>query len=301
MSEGKILIVDDDGNTRNAYKDLFDGCGFDTCVAENENRALELLRSENCQAILLDLMVTSSALLSVAEKMKKEFPTVFISIMIADPSPAMLKKAINAGIDDYLVKPLLPMRLIDGIKKGILRYKLEEENWQLRRNLEEIQAQNRQWIMHDLETGVFNSQYFTERLDTEVKRAKRHEHWLSLLLCNLELGALGIGEEESNTSPADKILELLKVISGNIRDVDIIGRYNSGFAIILPETTLEGSSSLCSRLKKSMIDAFESPNGNDNRLQDYSTKLNVRFGVATYPLDSHLPKKLIKIAEDRLQ
>jgi len=298
MSEGKILIVDDDDKTRSAYKDLFAGYGFDTHVAENESQALELLRSESYQAVVIDLMVASNALFSVAERIKKEFPHVFISMMIFDFTPAMTKKVIDAGIDEYLVKPLLPMRLVDGVKKGILRYKLEEENCRLKEQLEEIKAQNRQWIMHDLETGVFNSQYFNERLDTEIKRAKRHEHWLSLLLCDLGQGVSGMGEERNSDSPADVVLELLKVLSGNIRDVDIIARYNSGFAIILPETTLEGSSTLCGRLKRGLIDGFES---NNESRSDPDLRLNVRFGVAAYPLDSHLPRRLIKIAEDRLQ
>lgn len=300
MSEGRILIVDDDDKTRGAYKDLFDGCEFDTCVAESEKRALELLRSESYQAVVMDLMVSNNTLFSVAERIKKEFPQVFVSIMIVDPTPTLIKRAIEAGIDEYLVKPLHSMRLVDGVKKGILRYKLEDENRQLNQKLEEIQAQNRQWIMHDLETGVFNSQYFNERLDTEVKRAKRHEHWLSLLLCDLGHDALAIGEEGKSASPADRILELLKVLTGNIRDVDIIARYNSGFAIILPETTLEGSSTLCSRLRRGLTDAFE---GNNEAKLDTTPGLkpNVRFGVAAYPLDSHLPKKLVKMAEDRLQ
>ena len=300
MSEGRILIVDDDNKTRNAYKDLFDECGFDAHVAENESRAFELLKNESYQAVVIDLMVANNTLFSVAEKMKKEFPHVFISLMLVDSTPVMIKKAIDAGIDEYLVKPLLPMRLIDGVKKGILRYKLEEENRQLKEQLEEIKTQNRQWIMHDLETGVFNSQYFNERLDTEVKRAKRHEHWLSLLLC--DLGGVGIGEDGTSTSSADEIVELLKVLSRNIRDVDIIARYSSGFAIILPETTLEGSYTLRDRLKKGLIDTLEG-NNSENRvdLNPSIPKLNVRFGAAAYPLDSHLPRKLIKIAEDRLQ
>ncbi|MEW5801989.1 MAG: response regulator [bacterium] len=300
MSEGRILIIDDDDKTRSAYKDLLTGCGFDTRVAENEIRALELLRCENYHAVLLDLMVSGNVLVAVAERIKKEFPTVFISLMIVDSTPALIKRAIDAGIDEYLVKPLLPMRLIDGVKKGILRYTLEEENRQLKQKLEEIQAQNRKWIMHDLETGVFNSRYFSERLDTEIKRAKRHEHWLSLLLCDLGKDAFSIGEEGDNASPADGILELLKIISGNIREVDIITRYNSGFALILPETTAEGSSTLCSRLKRSLAQTFEG-NDKDSKNPDASLNPNIRFGSATYPFDSHLPKRLIKIAEDRLQ
>ncbi|MCL6582488.1 MAG: response regulator [bacterium] len=300
MGEGKILIVDDDGNTRAAYKDLFIGCGFEAAVAENENQALELLRSESFQAVLLDLRVSNNVLLPIAERMKKEFPKVFISMMLIDSTPALMKRAIKAGIDDYQVKPILPMRLIDVIQKGILRYTLEEENFQLKKMVAELQERQK-WIMHDLETGVFNSQYFSERLDMEVKRAKRHEHWLSLLLCDMARSSQGVeGNEETSASPpSSEILELLKVLSGNVRNVDIISRYNTGFAIILPETTTEGSFILCNRLKRTLADTFE---GSGSRSDCGSNRrLNVRFGVATYPVDSHLPRKLIKIAEDRLQ
>ncbi|MGA1874017.1 MAG: diguanylate cyclase domain-containing protein [bacterium] len=297
MSEEKILIIDDDDNTRNAYKDLFLGYGFQTQATESDTWALELLRKDNHQAVLLDLRVSNEKLISIAEGIKKEFPRTYVSIMLVDLTPATFKKAMDGGIDECMVKPLLPMQLIASLKKGVLRYTLERENQDLMQKIKELEEQNRQWLIHDIQTGVYNSHYFSERLDLEVKRAKRHEHWLSVLLCDL----IHSENEDPGASipPPEGTLRVVKGISKSLRDIDIVARYKNGFGIILPETSPEGSSTLCNRLKNHIADLLDFNENEPN--PGHEQKPNIRFGIATYPFDTHLPKKLLKIAEERLQ
>lgn len=299
MGEGKILIIDDDEHTRNAYKDLFSSYGFVTEAIENDRQAFELLQRDNYEAVLLDLRVSNEALFFVAENIKKAFPKVFVSMMIVDLTPAMMKRATDVGIDECMVKPVLPMKLIATIRKGILRYRLEEENRCLMERLQLLESQNQRWIRHDTQTGVYNSQYLNERLDVEIKRAKRHDHRLSILLCDLIQSASESKEQETVLSSVDEYKKLVEVISDSVRDIDIIARYKKGFAVILPETNSEGSSTLCGRLKENFSDVFEL----DEKISDVhpEQKLSVRLGIATYPFDGNVSNGLLKIAEERLQ
>ena len=299
MGEGRILIIDDDEHTRSAYKDLFSSYGFVTEATESDRHAYELLQRDNYQAVLLDLRVSNEALFSVAEKIKAAFPKIFVSMMVVDLTPAMMKRATDVEIDECMVKPLLPVKLIATIRKGILRYRLEEENRYLMEKLKLIEGQNQHWIRHDLQTGVYNSKYLNERLDVEIKRAKRHEHRLSVLLCDLIQSASESKKQEVGISSGDEYKKLVKVISDSVRDIDIVARYKKGFAVILPETNSEGSSTLCGRLKENFSDAFEF---NEN-IPDLPSeqKPAVRLGIATYPFDANLPDGLLDIAEERLQ
>lgn len=297
--EGKILIVDDDGSTRSAYRDLFIGYGFETEVAENDQQALELLSRKQFQAVMLDLRITIDLLFSIAEQIKKKHPTICLSLAVVDLTPAMMKKVMDIGIDDCLVKPLLPMQLIANIKKAVTRYRLEAENQTLTKKVEEIEEEKRRWFIHDPQTGLYNSHYFNERLDVEIKRAKRHEHWLSVLVCDLMQTEAETEEIEPPSPGLEEQVRLGKFLAENLRDVDIIARYKNGFGIILPETTVEGSSSLRGRLKKHIEELLEK--NIEVFFPEADQKACIRFGTATYPFDSHLPKRLVKIAEDRLQ
>ncbi len=299
MGEGRILIIDDDEHTRNAYRELFSSYGFVTETAESENEAYKLLKRDSYQAVLLDLRVSNDALFSIAEKIKKTYPKAFVSMMIVDLTPGMIKRATEVQIDECMVKPVLPVKLIATIKKGILRYRLEEENRCLMEKLEQIEEQNRRWIVHDIQTGAYNRQYLNERLDTEIKRAKRHERRLSVLLCELIRSASEGDEQEADNSSPDGHRKLMKILSDSIRDIDIIARYKNGFAVILPETNSEGSSTLCGRLKESLSDFFEF----DEKISDldFEQKPAVRLGTATYPLDANVTNGLLEIAEKRLQ
>ena len=288
MGEGKILIIDDDDNTRNAYRDLFIGHGFETQVIENEQGIFSLLQSNDYEAILLDLRISGDTLIEIAGKIKKEFPKICLFVMFVDLTPAMIKKTMKMGIDDSLVKPVLPMQLIANIRKGVLRYRLEKENSRLAQKFKNIENQ----LIIDMQIGVYNSQYFNKRLDSEINRAKRHEHWLSVLLCDFDQPH----KENEGLLQALDLEAFAKILMANMRTIDIIARYKNGLGIILPETTQEGCSMLCGRLKQNLDK--EGVAEVEVRAQK---KSDVRFGIATYPFDSHLPKKLLRIAEERLQ
>ena len=220
-------------------------------------------------------------------------------MMTVDMTPAFMKKATDVEIDECMVKPVLPVKLISGIKKGILRYKLEEENRILMEKLKRIEEQSNRWIVHDQHTGTYNSQYLNERLEMEIKRAKRHERLLSVLLCDLIQSVTEGKEQETDKPLPDGHKELAKILSDSLRDIDIIARYKNGFAIILPETNSEGSSSLCGRLKKT-LSTFREVDKNTVDL-DFGQKPAVRLGSATYPFDGNVSKGLLEIAEKRLQ
>ncbi len=302
MGEGRILIVDDDDNTRNAYRELFIGYAFKTDAADGKDNAFQLLRSDHYDTVLLDLRMSNESLFSIASTIKKEFPKTCVFMMVAEASPAFIKKVMDEEIDDCLIKPLLPVQLISTVKKGILRYRLEDNNQNLVKKLEEMEKQNERWLIYDPNTGVYNGRYLSERLDVEIKRAQRHEHLLSLVICNLNNPELE--DIDQDTCPRDEFTKLVKYISENVKDVDIVARYKDGLAIILPETTFEGSATLCGRLKKKMGNLFDFQ---ENTIYDPPPVLEpdpkplVQFGSATYPIDSHLSKRLLKIAEERLQ
>lgn len=276
----KILIINDDVNTCNAYKALLQTEEFTVFSTQQGENVFTILNTHNIKIIIIDIPENNEADLILAEKIKKEFSHSYIFMLRADSSPAIMKNIFDIGIEDCFVKPFLPLRLTNAIKKTMPKIHmldginaLEKELSKNRKTLHELKSN----MAHHPITGIFQTNFFHKCFDHEVKRAKRNDHWLSLLLvaCTKKKH---LGEPIS-----EDLVKTATIIKNKIRESDILAHYNSGFAIILPETPEDGCSQLSNRFKKNI-----------------DPEHNLKFGSSTYPTDSLNAERLIKVANSRL-
>lgn len=104
---GNILIVDDDLVNRLVLSTNLKEQGYDVVTAENGLQALDLLRSQAFDVVLLDLVMPELDGFGVLEKMKqntvqREIPVIVISAL--DEMESILR-CIEMGATDYLPKP----------------------------------------------------------------------------------------------------------------------------------------------------------------------------------------------------
>jgi len=127
-------------------------------------------------------------------------------------------------------------------------------------------------------TGVYNSSQLLLLAEKERQRARRYDLPLSILL-------LSVDQERAQGEPnipvtAAKVLQLIaENCQRNIREVDILGRYNNNeLVIILPETDLQGANRLAERVYRKMT---------NNPLQtEYgSVQASIKIGIAGDSVD----------------
>lgn len=104
----KILVVDQDPNTRRAILTVLNSAGFAGVAADSAQEALALLESETIDLCVLDLMLSGRAGISICERVRereatKDVPVLFIS---AAGDHQAQRVAIEAGGDDFLGKPI---------------------------------------------------------------------------------------------------------------------------------------------------------------------------------------------------
>ena len=101
-------------------------------------------------------------------------------------------------------------------------------------------------------TGLFNRQYFYEKITYEVKRARRYKMDLSLIM--IDVDDFKTVNDTWGHLEGDKVLvEISKVFKSHIRSVDVICRWGGEeFAIILPETDTVGAYKLSERIRKTI-------------------------------------------------
>ena len=105
-----ILIVDDDSDVRRMYGSYFQYVGAGTVTARNGTEALEQIRRQPPDAVLLDLSMprlTGWDLLKIlrAEPATARLPVVVITGHVG---PGVERDVLEAGADRFLTKPCLP-------------------------------------------------------------------------------------------------------------------------------------------------------------------------------------------------
>ncbi|MCD2501969.1 response regulator transcription factor [Clostridium sp. NSJ-145] len=117
-----ILIVDDDKNIRNLLGVYLENEGFKIIKAESAYIAIDVLKEENIDLILLDIMMPQLDGIEACMKIREEnnMPIIMISAKSEDMDKI---HGLTAGADDYITKPFNPLELIARVKSQLRRYK----------------------------------------------------------------------------------------------------------------------------------------------------------------------------------
>ena len=112
----KVLAIDDDPAMTELLMLLLKTHGFEVVTANAGEEGLELITTFFPHVVILDLMMPDMDGWQVCTAVRK-FSTVPILIFSALDSPGLVASALDAGADDYLVKPVPSGVLIAHLNK----------------------------------------------------------------------------------------------------------------------------------------------------------------------------------------
>lgn len=148
--------------------------------------------------------------------------------------------------------------------------------------------------IHDRLTGLYNYSYFVDSLSEEIKRAKRYETPLSLIMIDIDFF-----KEFNDCFGHERGNEVLRKIAATLlkqmREIDIVARYGGEeFAIVLPNIADEALT-VAERLRKKVeeLKFF----GND---ENPEVKKTISLGVAIFPCDATSETELVVKADQAL-
>jgi len=123
--KNKILIADDDDRIREVVRIFLEAEGFDVYQAEDGKRALEMVRKDNPDLVILDLMMPGLDGWTVCKILRKEtkIPIIMLTAK-GDEYDRVL--GLDLGADDYVVKPFSPRELCARVKAVLRRLEGEE-------------------------------------------------------------------------------------------------------------------------------------------------------------------------------
>lgn len=116
----KILIVDDDDLIRDLIYEILEPQGYQILLAENGNRALEILDKEEIDLIITDIIMPDKEGIETILDIKKRLPHAKIIAMSGGgqlEANSYLSMAKRLGVNATLTKPFTPVKLLNVVQE----------------------------------------------------------------------------------------------------------------------------------------------------------------------------------------
>lgn len=110
MTQTKIIVIDDDTAVTDLLSVLLKSHGFEVRATNNSTDGLSLIRDEEFDLVILDLMMPEMDGWEICKEVRS-FSQVPIIVLSALNDPSMVASVLDAGADDYLTKPT-PSRIL---------------------------------------------------------------------------------------------------------------------------------------------------------------------------------------------
>ncbi|BFH10519.1 response regulator [Paenibacillus dendritiformis] len=105
MEKKKVLIVDDQNGIRVLLMEVFSSEGYSTYQASNGKVALNIVREESPDIVLLDMKIPGMDGLEILKQIKKMEPQMKVIMMTAYGELDMIKEATDLGAIMHFTKP----------------------------------------------------------------------------------------------------------------------------------------------------------------------------------------------------
>jgi diguanylate cyclase (GGDEF)-like protein len=264
------LLAEDDPVTRMLMTRFLKKAGYEVEAVANGSEALDKMTQSYYPILVTDWEMPEMdgvALCKAVRNLQLD-GYVYALLLTARDSKEHIIAGLEAGADDYLIKPVHEAELIARLNAGRRILNLEH-------SLRVANQRNRILSITDALTGAYNRRYLMEQLPRELERCRRYAYPLSVVMCDIDHFKL-INDAGGHAS-GDEVLQQFaaraqKLIRNNS---DWISRYGGEeFLIVLPETALDGAVAVAEKIRATISSATFATRTGD-------VTVTASFGVAS--------------------
>ena len=116
-----ILVCDDEKDIVSALKIYLEAEGYNVLTAYNGEEALQIVRNNNVQLCLMDIMMPVTDGITAMVNIR-EFSNIPVILLTAKGEDTDKILGLNVGADDYITKPFNPVELLARVRSCLRRY-----------------------------------------------------------------------------------------------------------------------------------------------------------------------------------
>ncbi len=240
----RVLLVDDEPVQRMLVGRMLSRAGFDVATAVDGEQALNMVAKGDISMLVTDWEMPKLDGLSLCRSIRSMQLDHYVYAIVVTSRDAVehVVMGLQAGADDYLVKPVLEPELLARLNTGKRLLEME-------RSLRIANQENLRLSVTDALTGVYNRRYLMDQLSRELERAKRYDHPLSLMLCDVD-HFKRINDNFGHQTGDEVLISFAQSLQASLRDTDWVARYGGEeFVVVLPETSVENAQVVAERCR----------------------------------------------------
>jgi two-component system cell cycle response regulator len=285
----KVLIADDSATSRILLRSALQRWGYEVVVAENGAQALEILnRPDSPSMAILDWVMPHMTGPEVCRKIRETHrePYTYILLLTSKNTKNETVEGLDAGADDYVVKPFDEHELQVRLRAGKRIVDLQTD---LLRAREEL----RERANKDLLTMLPNRSAIATTLEHEIERCHRDRRSVGVILLDID-HFKKINDTFGHFAGDAVLRETAARLRNNIRPYDQVGRYGGEeFLVVLPNCDLEQAAVQAERMRARLGAATMKVEGEDIRV-------TASFGVTVSDGSEKSPDFFVRVADEAL-
>ncbi|MEO5327572.1 MAG: EAL domain-containing protein [Magnetococcus sp. THC-1_WYH] len=296
-----LLVVDDSpANVRLLGRIL--GEEYRILYATNGQDALDSVRSEQPDLVLLDIMMPGMDGFAVCEVLQKNELTQDIPVILvtgSDDAEAE-SRGFACGAVDFIAKPINPSVVRARVKTHLNLKKqkdiLAQANLALIKEIQErqrLENQLREQAEYDTLTGLPNRQLFQDRLQQTVLMGERNYGIFALLFVDLDRFKW-VNDTLGHDAGDQLLVEAARRMKSVVRKSDTVARLGGDeFTIILSDIFHDSMAELVARkILENLVTPFH--------LKGQEVSISGSVGIAIFPSDGTTAEELTKNADSAM-
>jgi two-component system, cell cycle response regulator len=251
----KILIAEDDRVSCRVLEASIRHWGHEAVIAHDGLEALRALKEENGPRVaVLDWMMPGLDGLQLCRQIRKDplMSSTYVVLLTSKSSKDNLVEGLEAGADDYLIKPFnaheLRVRLQAASRIVNLQNSLQDRVQEL--ELAMLEKQRAEELLRNLTltddmTGLYNHRGFYTLIDHHQKIARRRGYGALLIYADMD-NLKKINDTYGHTEGSAALVKVAQLLRKSFRESDVISRLGGDeFAVLAPDVLpLEGDAIL---------------------------------------------------------
>jgi diguanylate cyclase (GGDEF)-like protein len=232
----RVLVVGSDTGRLAELEHLLVQAGMETMRLQKPIDLVGTLSRHHPEALLIDVHTSACNGVDLTKLIRqdKTFLDLPVLVLSEDKDPDMRRRAVSAGVDDFLLMPVAADDLVFSISSRVERSRAL-----------------RSLIMRDGLTGLYNHISIKEQLVREIARSSREGSPLALAMVDLDFFKK-INDSHGHPVGDQVIRAISHILRQRLRHGDLVGRYGGEeFAVILPGTSATAAAGVLDEIRES--------------------------------------------------
>jgi two-component system cell cycle response regulator len=251
ISDAKIMIIDDDAVQAQQINTKLCELGMSVQIVPDPATAVNMSETEDFDLIMVSTQLEADDGIHLCTHLRSQEKTrnTPLLIIIEEDNTDLLIKALDMGINDYLITPIDSNEVIARARIQVRRKRYQDA-------LQANQQESLEMAVKDGLTKLYNRRYFDTHLERMLKDSLDNNKPLALMIIDMD-HFKSVNDTYGHQSGDEILKQLSVIIMRSVRPNDLVARYGGEeFVVVMPATDLRSAAVVAERVRK-IIEAHE--------------------------------------------